>query len=83
MGGDVRGGGDDGSILGEEVPDVAQLGKEQKDPAAVSWPSLLHIYICGRGASPVDSRDSGILTERRLVFISLLPDLLTLLHIVR
>lgn len=36
MGGDVRGGGNDGSILREEVPDVAQLGKEQKDPEGVS-----------------------------------------------
>lgn len=32
VGGDIGGCRDEDLILGEEVPDVAELGKEQKDP---------------------------------------------------
>ena len=38
--------------------------------------------VVREGDKPVNSSDGSILTERRLMLISLLPDLLALLHIV-
>lgn len=87
VGGYVGGGGNQGRVLGEEVPDIAKLGEEQDDPESVSLGSIQQIY---RGSDsdfevglPVNASHSGILAERSVVLIRLLPDLLAVLHIVR
>lgn len=96
VGRDVGSGSDDRDILGEQVPDVAELREKEQNPVrGVSGYSECSVqryiavvegsiwYGVGRGKNPpVDTGDSCILTERRLVLIRLLPDLLALLHII-
>lgn len=81
----VGGCGNEGCLFGEEVPDVAELGEEEEDPGIISWFLISFFFpsIRRRVRLPVDTGESNILTERRLMLIRLLPDLLALLDIVR